>query len=222
LLAVVIVGLPIAAWAQWSSSGGTTSTTDNVGIGTTSPNGALDVRGRVCISASSQQYACPNSYTQPGSLTIGDYGSNYGGSTGGWVSNTAGLLLEAQDNTEIAVHDYATRVASLMYFEGGSENRITIGRDMGFGAISAVAINGNVTVSGNIAAKYQDIAEWVPSREAVSNGNGPDSRPRPIQCSDPVHRPIRHPCCGSGLADSWANPWGSRRGQSEGRDDGAG
>jgi len=30
--------------------------------------------------------------------------------------------------------------------------------------------NGNVTVSGNIAAKYQDVAEWVPSTQKLQAG----------------------------------------------------
>ncbi len=41
--------------------------------------------------------------------------------------------MEGLDNTEIAVHDNGLRVASLMYYEGGSTNRITIGRNMGWG-----------------------------------------------------------------------------------------
>lgn len=33
-----------------------------------------------------------------------------------------------------------------------------------------VSIGGNLTVTGNIAAKYQDVAEWVSSQQAVSAG----------------------------------------------------
>ena len=53
---------------------------------------------------------------QVGSLTIGDMSLDYGGSSD-WTSNTAGLMLECLNNTEIAVHDAANRVASLMYQE---------------------------------------------------------------------------------------------------------
>jgi hypothetical protein len=35
---------------------------------------------------------------------------------------------------------------------------------------TALEVVGSVTVSGNIAAKYQDIAEWVPSRENLRAG----------------------------------------------------
>lgn len=68
-----------------------------------------------------------------GSLTIGDIAKNYGGGTSYWSSNTAGLLMECKDNTEIAIHDSMHRVASAMYFEGGNTNRISIGRNMGWG-----------------------------------------------------------------------------------------
>jgi Peptidase_G2, IMC autoproteolytic cleavage domain len=42
LLAVLV--LPAAARAQWTSSSGNTTTTDNVGIGTTAPAGKLDIQ----------------------------------------------------------------------------------------------------------------------------------------------------------------------------------
>src|SRR6266513_3699809 len=31
-------------------------------------------------------------------------------------------------------------------------------------------VSGNMTVDGNLAAKYQDVAEWVPSSEQLSTG----------------------------------------------------
>ena len=79
----------------------------------------------------------PNNFMQAGSLTIGGNNVNYGGnfySSGNWSgNNTAGLLMECLNNTEIAVHDAGHRIASLMYYEGGTTNTITIGRDMGWG-----------------------------------------------------------------------------------------
>ncbi|MFA5063803.1 MAG: hypothetical protein WC578_07055, partial [Candidatus Omnitrophota bacterium] len=117
----------------------------NVGIGTVNPAVKLDVRGIVAVNGGSL-FAASNSYLTAGALDIGDYERSYGGGTSQWSTNTAGLLLETLDNTEIAVHDAGSRVASLMYFEGGGTNRITIGRNMGWDAISTVAINGNVGI----------------------------------------------------------------------------
>ena len=84
---------------------------------------------------------------QNGSLTIGDKLLNYGGGNN-WNTNTSGLLLECLDNTEIAIHDHAHRLSSLMYYEGGGTNKITIGRYTGFGTISSVNINGNIIGTG--------------------------------------------------------------------------
>jgi hypothetical protein len=68
-----------------------------------------------CIHNGSPLAAVSN-FMQSGSLTIGETNANYGGNfyTGGaWTgNNTAGLLLECQDNTKIAVHDSVTRLAS--------------------------------------------------------------------------------------------------------------
>ncbi len=63
-----------------------------------------------------------------------------------WNSgNAAGLMMEC-NNTEIVVHDNGNRLASLMYYEGDTTNRITIGRNMGWNAISGVVMNGNVSI----------------------------------------------------------------------------
>ncbi len=55
-------------------------------------------------------------------------------------------MLECNSNTEIVVRDNGQRLASLMYYEGDSVNRITIGRNMGQGAISSIVLNGSVYV----------------------------------------------------------------------------
>jgi hypothetical protein len=115
-----------------------------------------------------------------GSLTIGGTNTSYGGSSYAngtlWTNeaNTAGLLLECSANTEIAVHDGGTRVASLMYYEGNATNKITIGRNMGWGAISVVNINGTLQVAGTdisttYATKATDIINTSNYASNVSN-----------------------------------------------------
>lgn len=126
------------------------------------PKGTGDLRilGAANIS-NGNGYANANNYMSSGSLTIGSTNSNYGGGTS-WNANTAGLLLETQTNTEIAVHDSGTRVASLMYYQGDAVNKITIGRDMGWG-VSPVNIAGDITLNGNVALggfTDADADEW--------------------------------------------------------------
>ncbi len=113
----------------------------SVGIGTDSPAARLQITGNVSItSAEGQNFACKSNHMAPGSLTIGGNDRNYGGGNY-WNSNTAGLLLEALDNTEIAIHDSGVRLASFMYYEGAM-NQFTIGRDMGWGPIATVNVQG--------------------------------------------------------------------------------
>ncbi len=113
-----------------------------VGIGTESPAAQLDVMGAANIWGGSRG-AVPAGHMAAGSLTLGNIVGNFGGGTS-WNANTAGLMLETLDNTEIAVHDSHHRLASFMYYEGGAANRMTIGRDMGWGGVGTVSINGNV------------------------------------------------------------------------------
>jgi hypothetical protein len=124
----------------------------NVGIGTNNPTCKLQVWSGIVNITNTAPYAHINNFMQPGSLSIGDINSNYGGGTGQWFSNMAGLLLECSDNTEIAVHDANTRVASLLRYSGDASNQITLGRDMGWGAISNILLNGTVLTTNNLFA----------------------------------------------------------------------
>ena len=150
-------------------------TTGNVGVGTTTPAGKLEVNGAAVIS-NGNSYATKNNFMAPGSLTVGGAATNYGGGKNGWNSNTAGLMLETLKNTEIAAFDAETRVASLMYYEGDAPNRITIGRDMGWGAISQVVLNGNVGI-GTTPSQRLHVAggNGVINNAFVGDvGHGPD------------------------------------------------
>ena len=120
------------------------TTAGNVGVGTTNPGAKLDVQGDINSTGKINigTYAVGQGYMASKTLTLGDIASNYGGGNN-WNTNTAALMFECADNTEIAVHDSGTRVASLIHFEGASTHRITIGRDMGWGTIASVRMYGS-------------------------------------------------------------------------------
>jgi len=125
------------------------SATGNVGIGTQKPVSTIQVVGNASITGlEGANFACMNGHMAPGSMTIGGTDRSYGGGKK-WNANTAGLLLETSDNTEIAVHDFGTRLASFMYYDS-PKNKFLIGRDMGYGPVSAVDINGPLSVAGDL------------------------------------------------------------------------
>ena len=126
-----------------------------VGINNTSPNCHLSVAGIANIHNGSP-VAVNSSFMQSGSLTIGGTNANYGGSSG-WSSNTAGLLFECLDTTEIVIHDSGHRLVSFMYYSGGNGPGIYLGRDMGWGATpvyvsSYLYITGSSTTNPNVNA----------------------------------------------------------------------
>ena len=116
----------------------------NVGIGTNAPNCKFQTIGIANISGTNT-YAVNNNHMATGSLTLGDWKVNYGGGNN-WNSNTAGLMLECADNTEIMVHDSGLRLASFMYYAGAS-NLFTIGRNAGWG-VTNTSVAGTLSVSG--------------------------------------------------------------------------
>ena len=113
----------------------------NVGIGTTNPNCTFQTIGIANISGTSA-FAVSSNYMTTGSLTLGNTTTNYGGGNN-WSSNTAGLMFECADNTEIMVHDSGKGLASFMYYTGAS-NLFTIGRDAGWGVT-------NTHIAGNLS-----------------------------------------------------------------------
>jgi hypothetical protein len=108
-------------------------------------------QGVGCINGG-DNYAVKNGYMQTGSLTIGDPRRNYGGSGSYWTSNTAGLMMECVDNTEIAVHDAGNNVSSFMYYLG---NVFTIGRNMGWG-VANTRIAGQLQARSNMTVQNGD------------------------------------------------------------------
>jgi len=119
--------------------------TGEIGVGEPAPVAQFQVQGTTALCGGTN-YANTQGYMASGSLTIGAINRNYGAGSG-WNSNTAGILMECQGNTEFAIHDANDTVASFMYYAG---NRIYLGRDMGFGGgVCPIQAQGLFSVGGN-------------------------------------------------------------------------
>ena len=149
----------------------------NVGIGTTSPGSKLDVNGTVNISSTLTQgggYGYIGSFnTQTRPRAGADLAVNWNYSGGNrdidlWntdTNNSSGQSFVFKQLTGASSHtDLVTFMA------GGNVGIGTVSPSAKLHVVGTAYITSNLTVDGNIAAKYQDVAEWVPAGHAISAG----------------------------------------------------
>jgi hypothetical protein len=169
------------SFGQWTTSGADiykSNTAGNVGIGTTNPVAKLhlagdnlefgfsttafgdtNLYGRFGYNAAFTQYITSNA-TWNGSQWNFVNPSGYGGVATRLI-NSGGIFQFDTANNGANPVSWSTRVF------------IQNGGNVGIGTASPAAtldVNGSVNVSGNIAAKYQDVAEWVPASETMEPG----------------------------------------------------
>lgn len=172
--------------ARWIDNAGTlgnsvmTDTGTNVGINNPSPTTPLQVSGsiggnqavRIMIdnsnSAGFADIFTFNSAGKYNGLQIG--GPTVGGTQFGVPQANLAKFCSSAD-----IFAVGTTVGSPMIFGTSDTERIRIDAagNVGIGTSTPAAkldINGDVNVSGNISAKYQDIAEWVPSDSELAAG----------------------------------------------------
>ena len=126
--------------------------------------------GNAVAICNTGSYAVDNNYMAAGSLTIGSVNTNFGGGWN-WSSNTAGLMMECADNTEIVVHDSGSRLASLLYYAGGSNNYLQIGRDIGWGKYSRIYLNAPIQCVGdNAQLNPGGTSRWFNANGFTSTG----------------------------------------------------
>ena len=132
--------------SQWTTSGATISyNSGNVGIGVTGPTGKLSVSG------------------------VGPNGTAvFSGSQ--WSSH----FNYNGDNSEDTYIRGGKSTSRVILNDTNSGNVLVLGSgNLGVGTVSPTEkldVVGNIKVSGNINAKYQDVAEWVESSQELSAG----------------------------------------------------
>ncbi|HEX2272029.1 MAG TPA: hypothetical protein VHH35_20975, partial [Pyrinomonadaceae bacterium] len=170
-----------SAWSQvggsqWTTSGSTINyATGNVGIGVASPTAKLDVNGIVDATG----------FTINGTTLTGSQWAT-SGSTINYATGNVGIGV-ASPTTKLDVDGVVdatgftvngTAVTSSQWATTGSTINYS-GGNVGVGTASPTSklhvtgtgrFTGDLTVDGNIAAKYQDLAEWVPAAEQIAAG----------------------------------------------------
>jgi len=112
----------------------------NVGIGTNTPGAPLDVAGRVRMRNGT------------------DFAEIFMGSSGG----VSGLHLGSRTNMPVALYSNSS----------GPRVILDVNGNLGVGTFPAKRFHvyGDAQIDGNISAKYQDVAEWVPARGSLGAG----------------------------------------------------
>jgi hypothetical protein len=159
----------------------------NIGVGTTGPSYKLDVQGGqlnasggLCIAGD-----CKTAWSQVGGSQWTTSGTTINYTTGNVGVGIASPIYSLDVSGGLnAFRTKAATVSSndaIATFENSSAIQMIVrgNGNVGLGTTAPTAklhvagdgkITGNLTVDGNIAAKYQDVAEWVPATRALAAG----------------------------------------------------
>ncbi len=156
----VVLGMSFAH-AQWAEYGNNIYNTNsgNVGIGTSTPSQALHIYGDDYHSI----------------LKLQGTGTAYGPKIQIWSFAANGRNFSLHSGQSF---DFGGAIAGKFAIADDSAGAVRVVVDgngsFGIGTTSPQArlhVAGDIIADGNIAAKYQDIAEWVLARQTISSGS---------------------------------------------------
>ncbi|MEK6375975.1 MAG: hypothetical protein AABO58_25130 [Acidobacteriota bacterium] len=181
----------------------------NVGVGTTAPSKKLQVAGSMTLNNDTSTTSLNNAYFLFDGGAPGWSAHSYG-STLGFANGRYRTMLFAPDNADIAISTHAggTVPASLASFT----ERVTVQGSTGNVGIGVsnpqyrLDVAGDINISGNINAKYQDVAEWVPATSDMTPGTVVVLNPWETQRGHAVGHRVRHSGCRRRLRTAGAPP----------------
>ena len=185
LLALCLPGTASAQWTTTNSQGNINSTnTGNVGVGTTTPSFLLDVSGstntpfRVRDSGGREYFSTssrsgPWGVTPITSISGGRLIVEHNGPDGGNET----IIRRAVNSMIFNPSDHPDLPGAFIVRQKGGNYALFVDQgttgNVGIGTAPSAAklnvggdLNATGTITGgNISAKYQDVAEWVPSKQ---------------------------------------------------------
>jgi hypothetical protein len=150
------------------------------GFGTLNPAARVDILGTGSTSATASLSVKNSGSTSllfvrdDGNVGVGTGTPGYKFDVGGQINSSGGLCIAGDCKTAWSQvgggSSQWTTVGTVIHYSSGN---------VGIGTAAPIAklhvagdgkVTGNLTVDGNIAAKYQDVAEWVPAARALPPG----------------------------------------------------
>lgn len=190
-LAIILAALiPVPAFAQWvaCADNSVTCTTQNVGIGTTSPTNKLHVMdttdaltffvventsstgtSAAAVLRAKSNTAQVNFQAHGSARTISRFGLTLGGWNEFLAVNGNGLIIGTNAGAGPLVLGTAS-TARITVLADGNTGIGTATPSSKLDVAGSIHASGSITADGALYAKFQDVAEWVPATTNLEPG----------------------------------------------------